>query len=184
MLPARLLLRQRLPVRLVRALSLERPQPSEALGPEPGEALPAAPRDTAPKQYSAKVRQLVQDIAGLTLLEVAELNELLKQILKIPDVGMMPMVPAAAPSGQVAEDEEVASKPEKLNFTVKLVSLKVESKVKLIKEVKNLKEGLNLVQAKKLVESLPQEIKANISKDEAEKIKATLEAVGGSVVLE
>ncbi|XP_006036988.2 39S ribosomal protein L12, mitochondrial [Alligator sinensis] len=85
---------------------------------------------------------------------------------------------------QVAEEEEVAKKPEKLNFTVKLVSLKAEDKVKLIKEVKNHKEGLNLVQAKKLVESLPQEIKANVSKAEAEKIKAALEAVGGTVVLE
>lgn len=43
---------------------------------------------------------------------------------------------------------------------------------------------LALLQAKKLVESLPQEIKANVAKAEAEKIKAALEAVGGTVVLE
>lgn len=43
---------------------------------------------------------------------------------------------------------------------------------------------LSLPQAKKLVESLPQEIKANASKEEAEKIKAALEAAGGTVVLE
>lgn len=57
-------------------------------------------------------------------------------------------------------------------------------KVKLIKEIKNFVQGINLVQAKKLVESLPQEIKANVAKAEAEKIKAALEAVGGTVVLE
>lgn len=44
--------------------------------------------------------------------------------------------------------------------------------------------SLTLSQAKKLVESLPQEIKANVAKAEAEKIKAALEAVGGTVVLE
>lgn len=57
-------------------------------------------------------------------------------------------------------------------------------KVKLIKEIKSHIQGINLVQAKKLVESLPQEIKANVPKAEAEKIKAALEAVGGTVVLE
>lgn len=41
-----------------------------------------------------------------------------------------------------------------------------------------------LIQAKKLVESLPQEIRANVSKEEAEKLKAALEAAGGTVVLE
>ncbi|NWS61285.1 DIC protein, partial [Chunga burmeisteri] len=148
------------------------------------EALAGAPLDTAAKEYSPKVRQLVRDIAGLTLLEVADLNALLKETLKIPDVGVMPAAAAASllPSqGAPQEEEEVVQiKKEKTHFTVRLTELKPADKVKLIKEVKNFVPGVNLVQAKKLVESLPQEIKANASKEEAEKIKAALEAAGGT----
>ncbi|NWW79252.1 DIC protein, partial [Climacteris rufus] len=78
------------------------------------------------------------------------------------------------------EEEDVPLKKEKTHFNVRLTELKAADKVKLIKEVKNFVPGVNLVQAKKLVESLPQEIKANASKEEAEKIKAALEAAGGT----
>ncbi|XP_040386658.1 39S ribosomal protein L12, mitochondrial isoform X2 [Cygnus olor] len=152
------------------------------------EALAGAPLDTAAKEYSPKVRQLVRDIAGLTLLEVADLNALLKETLKISDVGVMPAGAAAAlvppPAAPQEEEEEIPRKKEKMHFSVRLTELKPADKVKLIKEVKNFVPGVNLVQAKKLVESLPQEIKANASKEEAEKIKAALEAAGGTVVLE
>ncbi|XP_025892675.1 39S ribosomal protein L12, mitochondrial, partial [Nothoprocta perdicaria] len=153
------------------------------------EALAGAPLDTAAKQYSPKVRQLVRDIAGLTLLEVADLNELLKETLKIPDVAVMPAGAAGAvqPARAAPQDEEEEMAParkEKTLFTVRLTELKAADKVKLIKEVKNFVPGINLVQAKKLVESLPQEIKANAPKEEAEKIKAALEAAGGTVVLD
>ncbi|KAM6377223.1 large ribosomal subunit protein bL12m isoform 2-T2 [Pluvialis apricaria] len=194
MLPAARALPPRLPRRLplawrwaaagppaagLRALGTGRARRSEALA--------GAPLDTAAKEYSPKVRQLVQDIAGLTLLEVADLNALLKETLKIPDVGMMPAAAAASllPSQAAPQEEEVVPlKKEKTHFTVRLTELKPSDKVKLIKEVKNFVPGVNLVQAKKLVESLPQEIKANASKEEAEKIKAALEAAGGTVVLE
>ncbi|XP_077184204.1 large ribosomal subunit protein bL12m [Paroedura picta] len=151
------------------------------------EALASPPLDTAPKEYSPKIQQLVQDIASLTLLEISDLNDLLKKTLKIQDLGLMPMagmMPSAQPATLPAEDEDLPKKPEKVIFTVKLTEMKAAEKVKLIKEVKNCMQGLNLVQAKKLVESLPQEIKASITKDEAEKIKAALEAAGGTVVLE
>ncbi|NXU99288.1 DIC protein, partial [Cettia cetti] len=148
------------------------------------EALAGAPLDTAAKEYSPKVRQLVRDIAGLTLLEVADLNALLKETLKIPDVGVMPAAAAAslmpAQAAPQEEEEVVPLKKEKTHFTVRLTEMKATDKVKLIKEVKNFVPGVNLVQAKKLVESLPQEIKANASKEEAEKIKAALEAAGGT----
>lgn len=150
------------------------------------DAIATPPLDGAPKMYSPKIQQLVTDIASLTLLEVSDLNELLKKTLNIQDVGMMPMgamassaVPAAA-----ADEEEAPVKKEQTHFTVKLTELKAAEKVKLIKEVKNCIQGLNLVQSKKLVESLPQEIRANVSKEEAEKLKAALEAAGGTVVLE
>ncbi|KAM6111202.1 LOW QUALITY PROTEIN: large ribosomal subunit protein bL12m [Pterocles gutturalis] len=161
----------------LRALSTGRARRSEALA--------GAPLDTAAKEYSPKVQQLVRDIAGLTLLEVADLNALLKETLN-PDVGVMPAAAASLQPSQAApqEEEVVPLKKEKTHFTVRLTELKPADKVKLIKEVKNFVQGVNLVQAKKLVESLPQEIKANVSKEEAEKIKAALEAAGGTVVLE
>ncbi|KAM6966474.1 large ribosomal subunit protein bL12m [Tautogolabrus adspersus] len=149
------------------------------------EAIATPQLDGAPKQYSPKIQQLVSDISGLTLLEVSDLNELLKKTLNIQDVGMMPMAAAGAPAAaQATEEEELPVKKEKTHFIVKLTELKAAEKVKLIKEVKNCIQGLNLVQAKKLVESLPQEIRANVSKEEAEKLKAALEAAGGTVVLE
>ncbi|XP_048846720.1 39S ribosomal protein L12, mitochondrial-like [Brienomyrus brachyistius] len=150
------------------------------------DALATPPLDGAPKQYSPKIQRLVNEIAGLTLLEVSDLNELLKKTLNIQDVGVLPtgaMAGAVAPAAQSVEEEVVPVK-EKSLFIVKLTELKAAEKVKLIKEVKNCVQGLNLVQAKKLVESLPQEIRANVSKEEAEKMKAALEAAGGTVVLE
>ncbi|KAG9331347.1 hypothetical protein JZ751_019370 [Albula glossodonta] len=135
----------------------------------PSDTLTVPPLDGAPKSYSPKIQQLVNDIASLTLLEVSDLNELLKKTLNIQDVGMMPMgamATAAAPAAQPADEEEAPVKKEKTSFTVKLTELKAAEK------------------AKKLVESLPQEIRANVSKDEAEKLKAALEAAGGTVVLE
>lgn len=155
------------------------------------EAIAGAPLDNAPKEYPPKIQQLVQDIASLTLLEISDLNELLKKTLKIQDVGLMPMggmmpgaVPAAAAAPEVAEGEDMPKQKERTHFTVRLTEAKPVDKVKLIKEIKNYVQGINLVQAKKLVESLPQEIRANVAKAEAEKIKAALEAVGGTVVLE
>ncbi|KAI4891180.1 hypothetical protein NFI96_016489 [Prochilodus magdalenae] len=151
------------------------------------DAIATPPLDGAPKQYSPKIQQLVNDISSLTLLEVSDLNELLKKTLNIQDVGMMPMGAMAAAqsaAAPAAEEDAAPAKKGKTHFTVKLTELKAEDKVKLIKEVKNCIQGLNLVQAKKLVESLPQEIRANVSKEEAEKLKTALEAAGGTVVLE
>ncbi|XP_026074642.1 39S ribosomal protein L12, mitochondrial-like [Carassius auratus] len=154
----------------------------------PSEAISAPPFNGAPKEYSPKIHQLVNDIASLTLIEVSDLNELLKKTLNIQDVGMMSMgsmaAIAASPAAEAVDEEAAPAKKEKTHFTVKLTEFKAADKVKLIKEVKNCMEGMNLVQAKKLVESLPQEIRVNVFKDEAEKLKAALEAAGGTVALE
>jgi len=123
----------------------------------------------------------------MTILEVADLNELLKKKLNIQDVPMMAAAApvAAAVADAPAAEEEVEAKPrEKTIFTVKLASFDAGKKVALIKEVKNLLEGMNLVQAKKFVESAPQTLKEDIPKDEAEALKAALEAVGAVVELE
>ena len=92
-------------------------------------------------------------------------------------------VSAAAPAAQGEETPQ--EKPaEKTLFTVKLEKIDTASKAKIIKEIKGLLPGANLIEAKKFVEGAPKVIKENLSKEEAEKIKKTLEAVGATIILE
>jgi len=151
--------------------------------------LPHPTPEGAAKDYSPKIVQIVDEISQMTILEVADLNELLKKKLNIQDVPMMaaaaPAAAAGAAAAAPAAEEEVEAKPrEKTIFTVKLASFDAGKKVALIKEVKNLLEGMNLVQAKKFVESAPQTLKEDVPKDEAEALKAALEAVGAVVEME
>merc|ERR1719244_1489337 len=91
---------------------------------------------------------------------------------------------AAAPAK--AEEEEAAAAPQAVqtSFTVKLNKFDAAKKVAIIKEIKNIVEGMNLVQAKKFVESAPAVVKAEVSKEEADKIKETLTAIGGECTVE
>jgi len=139
------------------------------------------------KQYPEKIKGLVNQISELTLVEVADLNELLKKTLNITDAPvMMAAGTASGPAVKKEEEEEEEAEPQatKTSFTVKLVKFDAAKKVPLIKELKNLVSGMNLVQAKKFVESLPQNVMVDIAKDEAEKLKKALEAAGGSAEIE
>jgi len=92
--------------------------------------------------------------------------------------------PAAAPAA-AAEEAPVEEKPkEKTIFSVKLESFDSTAKAKIIREVKALVPNLNLVEAKKFVESVPQVLKENLAKEDAEKMKAAFEAIGAKIVLE
>ncbi|CAB3251935.1 unnamed protein product [Arctia plantaginis] len=135
------------------------------------------------KPVSAKIEKIVSEITNLNLLEVSELSQVLKKRLNLPDAPVMPMggFAMAAPA---QEEEDAAPKTVKTSFTVKLTKFDDKQKVALIKEVKSLLEGFNLVQAKKFVESVPTVVKADISKDEAEKLKEALSKVGGIVEIE
>ncbi|CAG9767318.1 unnamed protein product [Ceutorhynchus assimilis] len=136
------------------------------------------------KPVSAKIDKLATEIALLNLVEVSELSTLLKTRLNLPDAPAFPVGGfAAAPRGE--EDEEAAA-PAKVQtaFTVKLMKFDDKQKVALIKEIKNLMEGFNLVQAKKFVESSPAVVKADLSKDDAQKLKEAIEKVGGTVEIE
>ncbi|XP_071107909.1 large ribosomal subunit protein bL12m-like [Haliotis cracherodii] len=146
--------------------------------------IPPPQAEGADKQYPPKIQKIVEEISGLTLFEVADLNELLKKTLNISDTPMMALGAAAAPAAREEEEEEVAPKREKMAFAVKLVKIDMSKKIQVIKEIKNLISGMNLVQAKKFVDSLPQVVKADIPKDEAEKLKETLIAVGGEVEID
>jgi len=139
------------------------------------------PSPSSDKQYPENIRKIVSDISQLTLLEVSELNELLKKTLNISDTPMMAFGAMPTASQPAAEDDEEESsfKSVQTAFTLKLNKFDDTKKVILIKEVKNIVEGMNLVQAKKFVESVPQTLKTNLSKDEAENLKSKLEALGG-----
>ena len=91
----------------------------------------------------------------------------------------MPVGGAAAPAA-AAEEEKPA---EKTDFSIKIDKVDAAAKAKVIREVKNL-AGLNLVEAKKFVESVPKVLKESVPKEEAEKLKKALEAVGATVTLE
>lgn len=139
------------------------------------------------KKFSPKIENLVNEITKLNLIEVGELSDLLKKRLNLPDAPLMPLggfpsVPAAAPVEE--DDDEAATRKVQTAFTVKLVKFDDKQKIALIKEVKNLLEGMNLVQAKKFVESAPTVVKADMPKDEAEKLKEALCKVGAECVIE
>merc|ERR1711971_828033 len=147
----------------------------------------AMPLPTKEKAYSEKISRIVDDISGLNLLEVADLISLLKSKLNISDAPVMMaggVAPAPAAAAPVEEEEEAAPQVIQTSFTVKLNKFDASKKVAIIKEIKALVEGMSLVQAKKFVESAPAVVKADIAKDEAEKIQAALQAVGGECVVE
>ncbi|TFK56169.1 ClpS-like protein [Heliocybe sulcata] len=146
--------------------------------PEASSSTPAPPPPSSPK-----LNQLVDDISSLTLLQAADLVSLLKTRLNIQEIAM-PAAAAAAPAA-AAEEAPVEEKPkEKTIFSVKLESFNPAAKAKVIKEIKALVPNLTLLEAKKYVESLPQVIKENLPKEEAEKLRKTFEDVGAVAKLE
>lgn len=147
--------------------------------PQPIENLTVPPPSNVDKPASPKIEQLVTQISQLNLIEVSELSGLLKKRLNLPDAPAFPVGGFAAPAAADEEDAEPAKV--KSSYTVKLMKFEDKQKVALIKEIKNLVEGLNLVQAKKFVESAPTIVKADITKEEAEKLKEAIEKVGGTV---
>ncbi|MCA9890494.1 MAG: 50S ribosomal protein L7/L12, partial [Anaerolineae bacterium] len=126
----------------------------------------------------ADVAALVEEIAGLTLLEASELKKALEEKLGVEAaVGggmMMPMMAGAAPAAAAAEEEV----EEQTEFTVALKAAG-EKKVEVIKAVRAI-TGLGLKEAKDLVEATGT-LKEGVSKEEAEKMKKDLEAAGATV---
>jgi large subunit ribosomal protein L7/L12 len=125
----------------------------------------------------AKLEQLVEDLSSLTGLEAAELSKLLEEKWGVSAAA--PVAMAAAPAAAAAAPVEVEEQTE---FTVVLTGAG-DKKINVIKEVRSIRPDLGLKEAKDLVEGAPQNIKENISKQEAADIKAKLEAVGASVTV-
>lgn len=124
----------------------------------------------------ADLKAFAEQLVNLTVKQVNELAQILKD-----DYGIEPaaaaVAVAAGPAGGGGGGE--AAVAEKTEFDVILTSGGA-AKLQVVKEVKNLL-NLGLKEAKDLVDGAPAPIKQGVSKDEAEKIKAALEAVGASV---
>jgi len=123
----------------------------------------------------AELKKLVDELSNLTVLEAAELAKMLEEKWGVSAAAAVAV--AAAPAGAAA----AAPVEEKTEFTVVLAATG-DKKIEVIKEVRAL-TGLGLKEAKDLVEGAPKTVKEGVNKDEAQKIKATLEKVGAKVEL-
>jgi len=124
----------------------------------------------------ADLNKLVDDLSALTVLEAAELAKLLEEKWGVSAAAAVAVAaaPAAGGGGGAAAEEQT-------EFTVVLAS-SGDKKIEVIKEVRGI-TGLGLKEAKDLVEGAPKTLKEGVGKDEAKKIKETLEKVGAKVEL-
>ena len=124
----------------------------------------------------ADIKKLAEELVNLTVKDVNELATILKDEYGIE--------PAAAPVAMMAGPAgggDAAAAEEQSEFTVILKSAGA-SKLAVVKAVKTI-TGLGLKEAKELVDAAPKEVKENVSKDEAEALKAALEEAGAEVEL-
>ena len=123
----------------------------------------------------ADLAKIVDDLSKLTVLEAAELSKLLEEKWGVSAAA--PVAVAAAGGGAAA----AAPVEEKTEFDVVLTEAGAQ-KINVIKEVRAI-TGLGLKEAKDLVEAAPKPVKEAVSKADAEKFKAQLEAAGAKVDL-
>ena len=121
----------------------------------------------------ADLQKIVDDLSSLTVLEAAELAKLLEEKWGVSAAAAVAVAGPAAAAAAPAE--------EKTEFTVVLAAAG-DKKIEVIKEVRAI-TGLGLKEAKDLVEGAPKEVKADVNKDEAAKIKKQLEDAGAKVEL-
>ncbi len=119
----------------------------------------------------SKLEKLVDDLSSLTVLEASELSKLLEEKWGVSAAA--PVAVAAAGGGAAAA---APAAEEKTEFDVILTEAG-PNKINVIKEVRAI-TALGLKEAKDLVEAAPKAVKEGVSKDEAAKIKAQLEAAG------
>jgi large subunit ribosomal protein L7/L12 len=125
----------------------------------------------------ADLAKIVDDLSSLTVLEAAELAKMLEEKWGVSAAAAVAVAAAPGAAGGAA----APAAEEKTEFTVVLAAIG-DKKIEVIKEVRAV-TGLGLKEAKDLVEGAPKPVKEGVSKEEAEKIKATLEKVGAKVEL-
>jgi large subunit ribosomal protein L7/L12 len=126
---------------------------------------------------NAKQNQILESIDGLTVIELASLVKALEQ-----KYGVSAAAAVAAPAAAGAAGAGAAAVEEQTSFSVVLESLPADKKIAVIKVVREI-TNLGLKEAKDLVEGAPKPVKEGVAKDEAAKIKASLEATGAKVTL-
>ena len=117
-----------------------------------------------------KVTNLIEEVKALSVLELAELVHALEETFGVS---------AAAVAAPAAGAGAAAAVEEKTEFDVIMTDSGAE-KIKVIKEVRGIL-GLGLAEAKAVVEGVPAKLKEAVSKEEAEEIKAKMEAVGAKI---
>jgi len=129
---------------------------------------------------SEKVGKILELVEQLNLLEVKEFIDAFKERFGVEAVMAAPVGAAAAPAAAAEEKKE-----EKSTFTIVLQGVG-EKKVPVIKVIRQIRPDLGLKEAKEFVEAAakePKEVKTDVPKDEAEKMKKMLEEAGATVVL-
>ena len=121
---------------------------------------------------SEKITAMIEEIKGLTVLELSELVHALEEVFGVSAAAM-----AAAPAAGAAPAAE-----EKTDFDVVLTGFDAAQKIKVIKVVREI-TGLGLAEAKAAVEGTPTTLKEALGKDDAEELKKKIEEVGGKVEL-
>jgi large subunit ribosomal protein L7/L12 len=124
----------------------------------------------------ADLKKLAEELTGLTVLEVNDLKNLLKD-----EYGIEPAAAAVAVAGPAGGGEEVAAADEKSEYDVILKDAGAQ-KVAVIKAVKDV-TGLGLGEAKAIVDGAPKAVKEKAPKEEAEAAKKALEEAGATVEL-
>jgi large subunit ribosomal protein L7/L12 len=124
----------------------------------------------------ADLQKIADDLSSLTVLEAAELSKILEEKWGVSAAAPVAMM--AGPAGAAAAPAAAAE--EQTEFTVVLTA-GGDKKINVIKEVRSIRPDLGLKEAKDLVEGAPQNVKENISKQEAEEIRKKLEEAGASV---
>ena len=123
----------------------------------------------------SKLEKLVEELSTLTVLEASELSKLLEE-----KWGVSAAAPVAVAAAGPAAAAEVVE--EQTEFTV-IITAAGDKKINVIKEVRAVRPDLGLKEAKDLVEGAPQNVKENVSKQEAEEVKKKLEEAGASVTI-
>jgi large subunit ribosomal protein L7/L12 len=124
----------------------------------------------------ADLQKIVDELSNLTVLEAADLAKMLEE-----KWGVSAAAAVAVAAGPAGAGGGAAPAEEKTEFTVVLAAAG-DKKIEVIKEVRAL-TGLGLKEAKDLVEGAPKPVKEAVNKEEADKIKATLEKAGAKVEL-
>lgn len=125
----------------------------------------------------ADLAKIVETLSSLTVLEAADLAKMLEEKWGVSAAAAVAVAAGPAAGGGAA----AAAVEEQTEFTVMLAAVG-DKKIEVIKEVRAI-TGLGLKEAKDLVEAAPKAVKEGVGKDEGEKIKKTLEAVGAKVEL-